>query len=277
MKFLCAFLVFLNLTFGLPATDEVLSEELFSLLEITGVSVPDRTLESVVAATQKDWLRKPGTERWEIVDSYPEDQQLLIANLCDKMGFFSEVRPSLDNYTHCCILGATLPTAKARMLYAKELWESGVRFEEIVLLTGIRPLDAKVDEVPEFESLPRDEAEGMLKLFHTLDIPEKMRELPVVLICSPAEGGRRPNTQDTILEWMKRPLKQGACLLISNQPWVKYQRAIAKAALKLPFEAVGPKAHPSYSNRAAVMLDNVARWLYADYIDLVAAQSTNNE
>ncbi|MBP6870263.1 hypothetical protein KBC04_05245 [Candidatus Babeliales bacterium] len=38
---------------------------LLQLLTLTGIE-HDSSLESIVHATQKNWLRKPGSERWEM-------------------------------------------------------------------------------------------------------------------------------------------------------------------------------------------------------------------
>src|SRR5262245_36326576 len=39
----------------------------------------DGTIASIVTATQKEWLRKPGSERWHIEEQYAHKKALLLA------------------------------------------------------------------------------------------------------------------------------------------------------------------------------------------------------
>jgi hypothetical protein len=249
-----------------PSKSWPITPQLCELLDVTGITC-DRTLPAIVEATQNAWLRKAGSERWEIIEFYTQSQQKQIAELCDKMGFFGEALPQNQHYAYCCILGAALPTARARILYVKELWEQGVRFDHVILLTGDRNLDDRIDLVPELDLLPRNESAAIELLYSRLPLPQEMRELPVTLIDTPKKDLRRPSTCDTITEWMNQSPRPGNCLFISNQPWVKYQKAVVGCYLskEFPFEVVGPKASSMFRKRAAVMLDNVARWLYAEY------------
>jgi hypothetical protein len=246
--------------------DDVLTPQLFSLLELTGVEIQEQTLPSIVEATQKSWLRKDGIERWEISEFYTQNQQREIADLCDKMGFFQEVQPKERHYNYCCILGAALPTARARILYAKELWERGIRFDQIILLTGDRDLDDRIDKVPELEVYPHNEAAAIGLLYRILPLPDEMKDVPMTLIETPKIGSKRPSTSDTVAQWMNQNPQPGTCLFVSNQPWIKYQRAVVEPQMRkaISFEVVGPQASTSYRKRASVMLDNIARWLYAE-------------
>jgi len=268
MKFWSLLLGFFSCAFRVTtfASEDVLSPQLFALLEISGLQTIEQSLPAIVEATQQTWLRKDGSERWEIVEFYTRHQQEQIAELCDKMGFFDEVQPQSKHYTYCCILGAALPTARARILYAKELWEQGIRFDQIILLTGDRNLDDRIDWVPELNVLPTNEATAIDFLYSALPLPQEMRNVPVALINTPKKDFRRPSTIDTITHWMDQSPQPGSCLIISNQPWIKYQKAIAECCMKKDFlfEVAGPKASSIYRRRAAVMLDNVARWLYAE-------------
>ena len=72
-----------------------LSPALQKILLITNVTHYG-SLESVVNATQKAWLRKPGVERWHMGDTYQKfDQQL--APLFKELGMEDEIKPSQGN------------------------------------------------------------------------------------------------------------------------------------------------------------------------------------
>lgn len=266
---LSCLLGFVNAPASAPSPDLLsspLSPQLFDLLDLTDVYC-DMTLPAIVEATQKAWLRKEGTERWEVQESYSPKKQEKIAELCDQMGFFEEVPPTQMHYTYCCIFGAALPSVKARILYAKELWERGIRFDRVVLLTGDRPLDVRIDQIPELDGGHfENETDAIVALYAALTLPEGFRALPVTVVATPKIGSKRPSTWDTLRQWLSANPMPGTCLMVSNQPWVKYQDAVARCSLpeEFPLKTVGAKSLPSYRLRAGVMLDNVARWLYAE-------------
>ena len=69
------------------------SDSMLQLLALTGVE-HDGSLASIVKETQAQWLRKPGQERWDIVEQdYKQRDE--INKLLKKMGFINEIKPIL--------------------------------------------------------------------------------------------------------------------------------------------------------------------------------------
>ena len=86
---------------------------------------------------------------------------------------------------------------------------------------------------------------------------------------------KRPNTKNTICQWLATGPQPGSCLVISTQPFIGYQEAIFKYILPSEFEieAIGPGTNNRYPNAdldldnhntpfpLSVYLDNFAKWL----------------
>ena len=166
------------------------------------------------------------------------------------------------------ILGAATSQMQMRLDYLKQLWEDGVRFDEVVWLTGDRPLDIRVDGLTDRCS---NESEAARILWEETDLPEEMRALSVVFIAVPMkiEGTslKRPNTKDTIVAWLNTTPQACSALFISNQPFCGYQFAVIKASLPNMFlfdlagQGADPTKHPA---AAAITLDSIARWIYQE-------------
>lgn len=221
----------------------------------------------VISESQKHWLRKAGQERWELAE-LPADQRLFVLDWAEKQGLFSPWKPALETYDKALILGATTSCMQMRLDYLKELWLQGIRFNEIVWLTGDRPLDKRVDELTDRCS---NESEAAHILWKEADLPQEMRNLPVVFIAVPmkADGTslKRPNTEDTIIAWLKTTSQPCRALFVSSQPFCGYQFAIIKTCLPESFQfdlvghGVDSISHPA---AAAIILDSIARWIYQE-------------
>lgn len=221
----------------------------------------------LIAETQKRWLRKPGQERWELTELFPEEKRFVL-DWAEKQGLFAAWKPARKNYDKALILGATTSRMEMRLNYLKKLWLQGIRFDEIVWLTGDRPLDKRVDELMD---RCKTESEAAHILWEGADLPEEMRKLPVVFVSHPMkqEGGssKRPNTEDTIIAWLKVSPEPCSALFVSDQPFCGYQFAIVKTCLpkSFQFDLVGKGADPtSHPAAAAITLDAIARWLYQE-------------
>jgi len=223
--------------------------------------------EDLIAATQKQWLRKKGQERWEMDELSPEKRQFVL-DWTKEQGLFAAWHPSVDHYDKAIILGASTPCMEQRLSYLKELWEQGIRFEEIVWLVGDRPLDPRVDTL--FSDCPHETAAAHL-LWEKASLPSEVRKLPVQFIASPMQGNKRPTTDDTILDWLKTSPAPCTTLFVSSQPFCGYQFAAIKMLLPdtISFDVAGPSLdledYPA-APAAAILLDSIARWLYAENI-----------
>ena len=268
-----------------------LSPALQKILLITNVTHYG-SLESVVNATQKAWLRKPGIERWHMGDTYQKfDQQL--APLFKELGMQNEIKPSQEKYDYVLILGDTVNCLRTRFAYALDQWQKGIRFSTLVFLVGERPLldDPAHHEDNETEAelydrtnmylpiradwqepstMPQTETEMARMVYDQAIVPDEFKKLVTVrFIDTPMQlttSGqmRRPNTADTIKLWLKKVPHRGSILAISNQPYIGYQHAVLQSYIppEMSVETVGPKAYMPLS--ADLLLDTLARWLYQE-------------
>ncbi len=244
-------------------TAEVITEPLLNLLKQMDVS-HEGTLPSIVQATQKQWLRPAGKETWHI-DELSAEKREIILSYAEKLGFIQECLPQKKHYTYAHILGATTGRMEKRISYLVQLYEKGIRFDHVVILTGARPLDPAIDTLLEGCKIESDAGHV---LWQTAKMPEGMRKIPVTFVDTPMikteKGERRPNTGDTILAWMAMSPVPGTNLFISNQPYVLYQDAAVRAYLPADrVETIGEGAKLTAQN-SAVILDTIARWLYSE-------------
>jgi len=253
-----------SLTFGTPIQERKIdSASLSQLAFALGIQKE----ADILVETQKQWLRKGKQERWEMAELSP-DQRLFVLNWAAKEGLFAPWKPGCQTYDKALILGATTSRMQLRLDYLKELWNEGIRFDEIVWLTGDRPLDKRVDGLTDRCA---NESEAARILWEETDLPEGMRSLPVVFVAVPMknEGSslKRPNTEDTLVAWLKVSPEPCKALFVSDQPFCGYQFAVVKATLpdSFLFDVVGQgvklNSHPA---AAAISLDSIARWIYQE-------------
>lgn len=268
-KWLILFAVCLcSFTFALPVQDRKIDPIELSQFALA-LDIPQDA--DIIVETQKRWLRKPNQERWEVAELSP-DQRLFVLNWAMEQGLFSPWKPGCETYDKALILGATTSRMQMRLDYLKQLWNDGIRFNEIVWLTGDRPLDIRIDG---FTDRCSNESEAAHILWEETSLPEEMRSLPVVFIAVPMkrEGSalKRPNTEDTVIAWLKVAPEPCTALFVSDQPFCGYQFAVIKANLPDTFffdlvgQGVDSTSHPA---AAAITLDSIARWIYQE--DLIA-------
>ncbi len=223
----------------------------------------------LIAETQKQWLCQKGLERWELTE-LEEEQRLFVLNWAEQQRLYTAWQPASSRYDTALILGATTGCMKKRMNYLAQLWQQGVRFDQVIWLTGDRPLDARVDSTLD---RCRNESEAAHILWDEANLPEEMRQLPVTYIAVPmkSEGSslKRPNTEDTLVAWLASGPTPCKALFISDQPFCGYQFAILKTTLpeEFQFDLAGPGVDPSsHPAAAAITLDSIARWIYQEQI-----------
>lgn len=265
------------------------SPALLDLLDTTDIQ-HDGTLAGIVKATQYaqdngGWLRTPGKERWEVKEIFPEKRAQLMT-IFDKLGTIKKIEPTRYYYDHALILGATVQRVRSRLKYLIELWEKGMRFCSINVLVGERLLDSNL-ESPEIlldennsilpfrndwqltGDLPTTETGAVKLVFAQSPLPAEWDNLAIVFIDTPMQqtlssGLRRPNTQDSVLYWLKTNPKPGSILAFSSQPLVHHRDTVLRCSISKAFslETVGKAA--SLEERMTVLLDNMARWLYQE-------------
>lgn len=254
------FFGFILLLSSLCGSPSLVNDDLEQLLKV--MEVPNNgTLPSIIQATQKTWIRPAGKEIWHIENNLSETQAKAVMEYCSKNRFFTEIMPTQKSYDYAMILGATVATMEKRIGFLEKIAQSGVQIKQVVLLSGARPLDLKIETAPEG---CQTEGEALVYLWkaHPLSkqVPWAHFNCPMILI---SNGIRRPNTVDTYNLWLASNPQAGSCIMISNQPYCLYQQLVAEATLpkEFAFETVGPASDPAKAN-PAVMLDTIARCLY---------------
>lgn len=226
---------------------------------------------------QQKWLQA-NKERWEFEQLF-EDQREAAFPFLQELGFIETIHAEQKHYSYALVLGATGKTMQRRLDFLYEEWQRGVRFDQIVLLTGQRDLNPMVEAYPE-------NLQSETELFIFLFDHHPLKWLaPMVVVDSPKQKlssgeWRRPNTADTIRNWLATYPKEGTCLAISTQPFVGYQEAVLQFFLpdSYKLECVGPGNFNGYANAkadienancpypVAIYLDSFAKWV--QYVNL---------
>lgn len=260
------------------------SAPLLALLQLHGIH-HDGSWPSIQQATEQAWLNHGRSkERWELeptVNHSPQDT----FNLLRELGMIDRVYASEFYYPYGVVLGATLKTVRQRFWTLKQEWDRGVHFDELVILTGDRPLDPNFEGEKELIDpassaypfradwhfsgiLPKNETEMMRLVFEQLDLPSEWNCLKVTFVDTPKpEGLKRPHTEHTLFHWLAMKPTPGRLLVVSNQPFVCRQDALLRSFLPTPFsmETVGEGLSYEYylsENKAlSVLLAEVAYWI----------------
>jgi hypothetical protein len=241
------------------------TQTLKTVLDITNIQT-NNSIEEIVAKTQKEWLRPPNKERFEIeTDTYANKKDLLLP-LFKKLEMIDAITPIEKKYRYAIVLGALLPRIQKRISYLISLWNSGVRFDAVVFLTGQRTLD-KTLEIPLLKTegkTPETETDMVKIVYQTAIMPNEMRAVPVIFVDAKTKDNKRPTTGDTVNAWLTHNPPPGSCLVVSNQPYVHYQEEVLKTLLPETFtiECIGDEVDDNEKVMTAVYLDTLARWLY---------------
>lgn len=188
--------------------------------------------------TRECWVQM-GKERWEYDRRY-EEMRPVLWPLFERAGLINEAFPSESYYDYLLIHGALLSRIEKRWCYACELWKKGIRFGEIVFLSGERAI---LESERKRATGASTEFDLMKWVYAQTALPEDMERIPTSFInAQAAPGMTRPTTRDTILAWLAEKPAAGKCLAISNQPYVHYQDAVVLSFLPSSFslETVGP-------------------------------------
>ena len=232
-------------------------------LSTNGLQQSTLTLEEMVKITQEKWLRPVGSERWNLKDSsLLKVHRTEIIRLLKKMGFVNEIKPSLKNYDAILVLGISDKNLITRINYIKKIYQEGIQYKKIYLLSGKIKIRPNLKEMMNIDSLHfLTEISVMDYLCKKLCISLKQPEMPIVMVVAKKKKNR-PNTADTLQEWLAKNDAEKNILIISNQPFVRYQKEVVKRVLKTScnFDTVGAKMDLSIP--IAVILDTVARYLY---------------
>lgn len=269
-------LFFLLLSFGLHALslkseNGELKPALKELLALFDVP-KDLSDGELTLYLQQHWLQ-PNKERWEM-DKRHEDKRDQVFPLLKELQCINTVRAQESRYDYALVLGATGKAMQRRLDFLYEEWQRGVRFDKIILLTGARDLDPKIENFP--EGL-KTETDLFLHLYtlHPIYglVPYEVIDAPKRILDDGTLG--RPITVSTVLEWLKTDPEPGSCLAVSTQPFVGSQEAVLRCLLPCSFkvEAIGPGTEQNYPSAdldlespkipypVSIYLENFAKWL----------------
>jgi hypothetical protein len=211
------FFGFILLLSSLCGDPSLVNDDLKQLLTVMEVS-NDGTLPSIIEATQKTWKRPAGKEIWNIENNLSEIQAKAVMEYCSKNRFFIEIMPTQKSYDYAVILGATVATMKKRIGFLEKIAQSGIQIKQVVLLSGARPLDPKIETAPEG---CQTEGEALACLWKACTLSSKV--VSAQFDCPMLER-RRPTTADTYNLWLASKPKAGSCIMLSNQPYCLYQQ-----------------------------------------------------
>ncbi len=259
---------------------------LLELLSVCSIS-HDGTLKDIIAATQQEqpqgFLRPRGKERWHL-SSYLSARENAIYHHCNTLNMIQEVRPTKKSYDAALLHGGNIEGIRRRLAYLIQLWQEGVRWKQLIILTGKRPLDPVLESEAtwynvnnglltlkptwQLQQKPLTESDMIRMVIAQSLLPEVWSTLPVIIIDTPLQqsthGLVRPTTADTVRQWLSTMQSStGSFLAISSQPFVGYQDAIVKTIVPSSFdiETVGPEAATELT-KPEILVDTVARWLY---------------
>ena len=237
-------------------------DTLFKELDVTY----DGTLKGAVDETQKKLLRPAHSERWDIQARTDDSKEWLQPCVC--LGMI-DTRLALKNtYDYALVLGATLTNVRKRVELLKSEWQRGVRFKEIIFLSGERLLrDVERNELtlagyPNIQSEP-----AMMRfVYDSAKLPSDVKNIHVRFFEAPAKpGAARATTADSLEAWFATNPLPGSVLAFSSQPVLFYQDAVLKRLVPPAFsiETIGHKAPEDTA--LGVYTDTIARWLFEEY------------
>jgi hypothetical protein len=169
------------------------------------------------------------------------------------------------------VLGGMESAVEERLNTVKQLWDEGVRFDNIALLASHRPLMAEHEPAAAQAGMQTEEQMMVRELNEARQgWDAELREKRFALVTAPNHAdGSRANTRDTVEAWLHTgPDPNGNILVISSQPCVAYQHEAAQSVLpdELNFtvETVGAAADPQRM-KISTALDSIARQIDVGY------------
>lgn len=247
-------------------------KELFSLTGISfdGSLVDAQRVAQEICRRPNDPTSNLRKEPWTKPASPFDTKFEQALPLFERMNFFEEVLPENKEYTYAIVLGGCMRWMRQRLASLVKAWNSGVRFSQVVVLTGDRSRDIEYENDLELGnrdngimpikigwSLPNilpDNETGLVQLlFAQADLPVEFAQLPLTIVNAPKRylpDGKlvRPNTRTTIEHWLEQSPKPsvGSCLVASSQPYVTYQDVVMRCFMPAGFtvETIGSAIHP---------------------------------
>ncbi len=224
------------------------------------------SFKDIITATQREWLRPADSERWHLHESKNQVEQEKLKKLFSKAGMIDVINPTEKKYDYVLFMGGDIHGMQERLDFLTQLVKNGLTANEFVFITAQRPLDAD-------HELARLPDKPLKTEYDLLQFQYKQSELSSILQIQPTyintpnkmSNGKlyRATTPDGFIEWLKVNPKPGSALIISSQPLIGYQNAVALTLLpEFSIESVGPESSTSVTTPE--YFDTLARWLYQE-------------
>lgn len=238
--------------------------ELLQICYLTGMPPLDphqQALQQINAWAQENFLRYH--ERWDTQTRRFDALAPQLLPLLDQLGLTQAHFPSCKQYRGAIVLGATLARVRLRLEHLVELWQQGIRFDDLYFLSAERPL-VKEETLADYPLPPQilTESQMMCYVWEHLTAADIMKKsLHVHLICSAMKNMVRPNSIDTIQDWLCSSPPPGHYLVISNAPHIYRQDFAFQARIPeiYSIETVGPKTQ---TENMVLLLDELARLIF---------------
>ncbi|HQS85137.1 MAG TPA: hypothetical protein PLY23_09650, partial [Alphaproteobacteria bacterium] len=189
------------------------------------LNLPVENLKEMTKTLQRDFLRKPGIERWHMKEVPYKKKDIL--PFLEKLGFMDEVLPSQEinaSLNYIFIHGAHVERMRDRINFLlTKIWpklsEDIKKRVHIVFLTGDRKLDVETDEKETLFSLdlsktsmrpgwtppslpPIKENDAARILWDQLVFDKTLRERILFVDTPRPIANHRPTTRDTLIAWL---------------------------------------------------------------------------
>lgn len=235
------------------------------ILEIENID-PHLSLKDAIAATQTEWLRPADSERWHLHETKNTADQEKLLNLFQKVGMIDAFAPTGKRYDYILFMGGDIHGMQERLDFLTQLVKDGLIAHEIVFITAQRPLDAD-HELARLKNIQLKTEYDLLKFQYQNSELSTLIATQPTFVNTPQQkmGGkmRRATTPDGFIEWLKSNPAPGTALVISSQPLIGYQNAVALTLLPaFEIESVGPESSTSVTT--SEYFDTLARWLYQE-------------
>lgn len=263
----------LGIIFSLYGFDSLEQQEGFvDLLNLSETSIPSQYVTDIctrymeyethnwlIEVTQNKFYAKQKGERWEQkIPEWINKNANVVVEDSKRMGFLSKIYPKQNKFECAAIFGSTAPNMQLRIEDFKYRVENDeIKVDKVFLLTGERYAASKVDGgekyikkiAKKYKVKDSEVTETMLMedLYHALSSNTKvLKDIPVKVIDTPRGDKARPNTIDTLYQFL-RGLQSNECktiIYISKAPYTLAQGEDTKKIMYIlspqrKFEVIG--------------------------------------
>ena len=255
--------------------DGRLVEALVSLAQKHGINVPrDMSARDLSEAMQEKWLRRTA-HQFQVLGDPPGQEDLFLLRQLDMI---EQVNAPLGLHKGALVLGGTPVAVRRRLAHLAGQVRAGTRVERVFLLGGARRLDPEregvgvlttpAEELPfrqdwSLSEVPETEAEMMRVVFDQSNLPERLRDISVLVNAPLHRNGDSPSTADTVAAFLDLDdLSRGQYLVVTGQPHVARQTINVRDCMPDGFTVVGSGYGATLTLPLRVFLDEVARLLF---------------